>query len=622
MSRGAALHRIEEALRASDSRSNARGDWQCPAHEDRNPSLSVGQGESGAVVHCHAGCCVDEVMAALNLEMADLFDEPKRKPNGKSSPTSERPRVVARYVYTDRMGKPLARKVRYEPKNFAWEVANGSGWRLARKGEGNLGVLYRLPEVVDADHVHIGEGEKAADALAEVGHCATCPPTGCWTPELVEPLRGKPATLWVDRDAEGLKKARKAIEALRPVVKSLRVVQSKEDTTKADAYDHLKAGHAVADAVELDPASLAERDLSQRPRLLTADEFATDVAPEAIVRGLIYIASTTLLTGASKTGKTWFVLQLVLCVLAGIEFMGLKVRAGVVLLLSLELSAGMVRKRFEEMCHSIGFPSPRIGENLHVVAPTADYVPALDLSTEIGFQHLRSLIEQTDAQLVVLDTLYRFLPGSDPVDNKEQGQVFGRLNDLAQGTGAALLIVDHMGKGEHLGPISQSALGASVKGGAARVVAALKRTSKEDGGRWEFNVESHFGNWDEPLHFERPKLGDERRAGGCVLCTASEAHGLDEATIRRVFANHGERVNGRPVFASKRKLREALQAEKLASGNSQADAMVHSIVVDFCVPETTAHTWGKDRPIVTSGGPKRATVFTWRMVEPEQPHHV
>jgi hypothetical protein len=174
-----------------------------------------------------------------------------------------------------------------------------------------------------------------------------------------------------------------------------------------------------------------------------------------------------------------------------------------------------------------------------------------------------------------------------------------------------------MGKGEHLGPVSHSALGASVKGGAARVVAALKRTSKEDGGRWELNVESHFGSWDEALHFERPLLKDGTRGGGCVLCTASEAHGLDESTVRRAFVRYGERVEGRPVIGSKRKLREALQTEKLASGNAQGDEMVHSIIIDYCVPEHI-HTWGKDRPIVTSDGPNRATVFTWRMLEPEE----
>lgn len=363
-------------------------------------------------------------------------------------------------------------------------------------------------------------------------------------------------------------------------------------------------------------ADIAERDLPRRPRLLTADEFATDAAPEIIVLGLLYVASTTLLTGASKTGKTWFALQLAICVLAGIEFLGLKARPAVVLLCSLELSAGMLRGRIEEICHSLDLPAPRIGENFHVVAPTAAYVPALDLGSETGCEYLRILIEETGAELVILDTLYRFLPGCDPNDNMDMGRVFGRLNDLAQGTGAALLILDHQGKGGQSGPTSHSALGASVKGGASRCVASLKRTSKEDGGRWSFDVESHFGNWDEPLHFERPRLEDGTRTGGCVLCTASEARGLDGATVRRVFVNHGKYVDGRPVIQSKRKLREALRAEKLATGNSQADGMVRAILADHCAPES-AHTWGQDRPIFTRGGPKNATIFTWRMVEPE-----
>ncbi len=492
--------------------------------------------------------------------------------------------------------------------------------RLAggQRGEGNPGVLYRLPEIVEADHVHVGEGEKAADALAEAGHCATCAPTSRWTPELAEPLTGKAVTLWVDRDDEGLKKARNVFDVVEPIAKSVRIVQSKTEAAKSDAFDHLAAGHPIDEAIELDPVSFRELKHVERLRLLTAKEFADDVSPASLVKGLIYVASTTLFTGASKSGKSWFAFQLVLCALAGKPLLGLETQAVAVLLCSLELSAGMVRERMAEIARSVGLPAPKVGEKFHVLAPTADYVPHLDLSTEAGCQQLGSLIEETGAQLVVLDTLYRFLPGVDPNDNGEMGTVFGRINDLAQATGAAILIVDHIGKGQQFGPVSHSALGASVKGGAARVVAALKRTSKEDGGRWELDVESHFGSWEEPVHFERPAREDGTRGGGCVPCTASEARGLDEATVRRLFVKHGERVNGRPVIASKRKLREALQFEKIAVGNAMGDEMVHAIVVDYCAPDT-AHTWGKDRPIVTSDGPRNATVFTWRIVEPEEP---
>ncbi|MBA3688917.1 MAG: hypothetical protein H0W81_08835 [Chloroflexi bacterium] len=48
----------------------------CPAHDDRNPSLSVSEGDDGRVLaNCHAGCSPEDVVAALGLTMADLFSE-------------------------------------------------------------------------------------------------------------------------------------------------------------------------------------------------------------------------------------------------------------------------------------------------------------------------------------------------------------------------------------------------------------------------------------------------------------------------------------------------------------------------------------------------------------------
>lgn len=52
------------------------GQWSacCPAHEDKTPSLSVRETSDGAVLlHCFAGCTAAEIIAALGLEMADLF---------------------------------------------------------------------------------------------------------------------------------------------------------------------------------------------------------------------------------------------------------------------------------------------------------------------------------------------------------------------------------------------------------------------------------------------------------------------------------------------------------------------------------------------------------------------
>jgi putative DNA primase/helicase len=45
---------------------------RCPAHDDRNPSLSVSVKEGRVLVHCFAGCSADAVLGAVGLTWRDL----------------------------------------------------------------------------------------------------------------------------------------------------------------------------------------------------------------------------------------------------------------------------------------------------------------------------------------------------------------------------------------------------------------------------------------------------------------------------------------------------------------------------------------------------------------------
>lgn len=59
-----------ECVRGHGSTRTAR----CPAHADRNPSLSVRLCDDGRVLlHCFAGCEPAGIVRALGLEMRDLF---------------------------------------------------------------------------------------------------------------------------------------------------------------------------------------------------------------------------------------------------------------------------------------------------------------------------------------------------------------------------------------------------------------------------------------------------------------------------------------------------------------------------------------------------------------------
>jgi hypothetical protein len=47
----------------------------CPAHEDKQSSLSVAHRDAKWLLKCHAGCAWEAVIAALGLKAGDLFDE-------------------------------------------------------------------------------------------------------------------------------------------------------------------------------------------------------------------------------------------------------------------------------------------------------------------------------------------------------------------------------------------------------------------------------------------------------------------------------------------------------------------------------------------------------------------
>src|SRR6185437_11969141 len=77
---------------------------RCPAHDDSNPSLAVSDGADGKVLlHCHAGCTLDAILAALGLATSDLFAADTAITR---APAPKR-RIVATYDYRTDAGDLL-----------------------------------------------------------------------------------------------------------------------------------------------------------------------------------------------------------------------------------------------------------------------------------------------------------------------------------------------------------------------------------------------------------------------------------------------------------------------------------------------------------------------------------
>jgi hypothetical protein len=237
---------VDELLARFDGPKKKAGDgWlvHCPAHASYRPTLSLGEGDDGRVLlHCHNGCSVDAVVAALGLTPSDLFEQDR--PGAGAGP-----RIVATYDYLDEQGALVFQVVRYDPKAFKQRRPDGrGGWIWSTKGTRR--VLYRLPQLLQAvaagEPVYIAEGEKDVHALEAAGVTATCNSMGAgkfWA-QYGKPLRGADVVIVQDRDDEGREHAAKVVAKLDGVARSVRVVEAVEGK---DAADHLAAGLTVDD---------------------------------------------------------------------------------------------------------------------------------------------------------------------------------------------------------------------------------------------------------------------------------------------------------------------------------------------------------------------------------------
>jgi putative DNA primase/helicase len=224
--------------RALNGRKSGAG-WivPCPAHEDRNPSLSLSDASNGHVlIHCHAGCSQKAVIQALK----DLGLWPERTTQHHHG------RVVAVYDYPDESGSLAYQVLRYEPKSFSQRYLDERGRWIDRKSPRQF--LYQLPRVLRAPIVIVVEGEKDCDRLREAGFVATTNAGGAnapWLPEYTAALKGKEVILIPDNDLSGRKRVQRIARSL---VGSARITYLELEGCK-DVSEWFDKGHSELELI-------------------------------------------------------------------------------------------------------------------------------------------------------------------------------------------------------------------------------------------------------------------------------------------------------------------------------------------------------------------------------------
>lgn len=429
-----AYQRVIAALEAG-GRPVRGGSARCPAHDDRNPSLSVSEGREGAVLHCHAGCTTRAVLENLGLSEADLFDQP----NGNGAERT----IIREHWYTDAAGVRVFQTIRWSagPQKFSQRRPDGRGgwiWNLRDTPRH----LYNLPAVVEAIQANkpiaILEGEKDCDAWMTAGGCvATTNPMGAsnWKAEHTAAVAGATVQIVVDADDAGRKRAETLTTELRAA--GCRVLSVSEPSQGNDVAEMLAIGLTLETGLKpiddgIDHALVIE-DLA----VIAA---RVDAAPDPgwLARPIWPADAYGVIGAENKAGKTWLIIDLAVAVASGGAWLGRWPvdQAGKVLLFLGEGGERKMLRRVRAVADHYGIADR---DSLPIrMCHRVPHLTALDHLAEIAME-----LEAHKPALVGLDPLYLAARGANGASLYEMGAHLEAVQVLAQRHGAALAVVHH-----------------------------------------------------------------------------------------------------------------------------------------------------------------------------------
>jgi hypothetical protein len=433
---------LARALKAK--RTKAGWSANCPAHDDRTASLSIGEGENGRLLlKCFAGCTFDAILKAAGVEPT--------KPNGADH---TKPLIVATYDYHDATGKLAFQVVRYAPKDFRQRRPNGSGWEWNMKGVDR--VPYRLPELLSASEVYICEGEKDADRLATLGLAATTNPGGAgkWPDGFERWFDGRHAIILPDNDQPGRDHAQDVARKLKGHAASLRIIDLPTLPPKGDVSDWITAGGTIEELEDLAQAtpSWAEDDTfdqvdgpqqGELPVIESVDVQAfidMKITPRRfVVEPWLREKGLAMIHAKAGVGKTWFGLSCAYAIATGTAFLKWSAPSPLrVLYLDGEMAAEDVQERLKVIC-----TRPPDPDYFKIVSFDIYDGPVVNLATEDGQARLAAVIDQADA--VFVDNLSSMTFDDGRTDAESWETVQSWLLSLRR-KGKSVVLFHHSGK--------------------------------------------------------------------------------------------------------------------------------------------------------------------------------
>ena len=195
---------------------------------------------------------------------------------------------------------------------------------------------------------------------------------------------------------------------------------------------------------QVDPAV----DLGAIPADLADWHYIEDIAanphpkPPELIAGLLHQGCKMILGGTSKSNKSWCLLDMAMSVASGQDWWGRRCIKSPVIYINLELQPWAIDERLALLCHA----RPECKFDPKMLGIWNLRGKSADMSV------LRPRLEKKLAGhpfgLIIIDPAYKVLGDRDENANGEIASLMNEFEELAQSTGAAIVIAHHFAKGD------------------------------------------------------------------------------------------------------------------------------------------------------------------------------
>lgn len=211
------------------------------------------------------------------------------------------------------------------------------------------------------------------------------------------------------------------------------------------AQEALARGDSVANvAGKVKAAAEGIQDNGQPDGPVAAGDFMSEALaePPQVIQGILRAEQVGILAAQSKSGKSWALLAVALAVCGGASWLRWKTTPGRVLYINGELPKYDLQRRLDRLASAMGLEKVPAGLDVwHLRGKrrlVAELIPAiLRQQRRLGVSY----------SLVVPDPIYCFNGGRDENDNTAQAETMAELSELAELSGAAVLVAHHFSKG-------------------------------------------------------------------------------------------------------------------------------------------------------------------------------